>query len=85
MMYLWQDISPEFLRLSVNSCAGKEVQKFIDNNMAASNKVSIRRMDYESEGRAFESLRVRQFLRVCEDLKNSFVPLFKSCTSFLEK
>lgn len=38
--------------------------------------------DYESKGRAFESLRVRHLLRVSSFCKKIFVPLILICTSF---
>lgn len=40
------------------------------------------RRDYESVGRAFESLRVRHFPPVSTIFKNRIVPLFRVCTPF---
>jgi hypothetical protein len=82
MMYPWRFVGCDFTAAYVARLIQKEVRKLNANNMIVGVFASSKNRDYESEGRAFESLRVRHFLRVSEDFKKRFVPLFKECTSF---
>jgi len=81
-MYLFKHTGLGFLRILAITVRQKEVQTLDGNLMNNSDNMAYSANVYESEGRAFESLRVHHFPPVCGVLKNWFVPLIGICTSF---
>lgn len=82
MMYPSDNITLGNMRLCEDFISQKEVQIANDNIMNNKYNMFTGKIDYESKGRAFESLRVRQSQSVLEVFKKRFVPLIGYCTSF---
>ncbi len=83
MMYPWNNSALENTMPYISTICKKEVHKLFDNILNYLSIGSVSVTLYESEGRAFESLRVRHSQPILEDFKNGFVPLIGVCTSFL--
>lgn len=85
MMYHSQHNTLGFLRLLAPLKIQKEVQTKSCNLFSYLSIDLTKDTDYESKGRAFESLRVRHSQPVSERQKNWFVPLLRICTPFSDK
>lgn len=81
MMYPWNNSPLVNTMPYIATTCKKEVQKIIYNALIVINCARISITLYESEGRAFESLRVRHPQPVSEVFKIRFVPLILFCTS----